>query len=115
MWKSFYMLVLLLLTYLRSWAIPEKLPIMQPFMKFPAILTNPKVHHRVHNSTPLVPIRNQFDLVHTIPSYLRSILILSTHLSLGLPSGIIIIIIIIIIICCKSGYKLWRNPATDFP
>jgi hypothetical protein len=37
-----------LLTYLRSWALPEKLPIVQPFRKFPALLRNPKVHHRVH-------------------------------------------------------------------
>jgi hypothetical protein len=39
-----------LLTYLRSWALPEKLPIMQPFRKLPADLRNPKVHHRVHKS-----------------------------------------------------------------
>jgi hypothetical protein len=26
------------------------------FRKFPAILRNPKVHHRVHNSLPLVPM-----------------------------------------------------------
>jgi hypothetical protein len=32
-----------LLTYLRSWALPEELPIVQPFRKFPAILRNPKV------------------------------------------------------------------------
>jgi hypothetical protein len=41
-------------TYLRSWSLPEKLPIVQPFRKFPAILRNPKVHHRVHNSPALV-------------------------------------------------------------
>jgi hypothetical protein len=77
-----------LLTYLRSWVLPEKLPIVQPFRKLPEILRNPKVHHRVHKSPPLVPILSQLDAVPTIPSYLslRSILILSTHLRLGLPS-----------------------------
>jgi hypothetical protein len=60
------------LTYLRSWALPEKLPIVQPFRKFSAILRNPKIHHRVHKSPPLVPILSQFDPVHTIPSYLSN-------------------------------------------
>jgi hypothetical protein len=46
---------------------------VQPFRKFPAILRNPKVHHRVHKSTPLVPILSQFDPVYTIPSYLSKI------------------------------------------
>jgi hypothetical protein len=59
-----------LLTYVRSWALLEKLPIVQSFRKFPAILRNPKVHHRVHKSPPLVPIRSQFDPVPTIPFYL---------------------------------------------
>jgi hypothetical protein len=53
-----------------------------------SILWNPKVHYRVHKSPPLVPILSHIDPVHTIPSYLRSILVLFTHLRLGLPSGL---------------------------
>jgi hypothetical protein len=64
---------LYLLTYVRSWALPEKLPFVQPFRKFPAILRNPKVQHLVHKSPPLVPILSQFHPVHTIPSYLSKI------------------------------------------
>jgi hypothetical protein len=60
-----------LLTYVWSWALHEKLPIVQPFGKFPAILRNWKVHHRVHKNPPLVPILSQFDPVPTIPSYLK--------------------------------------------
>jgi hypothetical protein len=57
--------------------------------EFTNILWNPKVYYRVHKSPPLVLIVGQINSVHTthrIP--LRSILILSTHLRLGLPSGL---------------------------
>jgi hypothetical protein len=78
-----------LITYLRSSAFPEKLPIAQPFRIFPAILRNPKVHHRVHKSPLLAHILSQFDPVHTIPSYLSKIHFnIVRHLRLGLTSGL---------------------------
>jgi hypothetical protein len=57
--------------------------------ELPSILWNPKVHYRAHKSPSFVPILNQIHPVHTTPSNaVRSILILSTHLHLGLPSGL---------------------------
>jgi hypothetical protein len=56
--------------------------------EFPSILWNPKVHYHVHKSHPLVPILRQINPIHPIPSYLRSILTLFTHLRLGLLSGL---------------------------
>jgi hypothetical protein len=55
--------------------------------EFPSIIWNPKVHYRVHKSRPPVNILSQINPVHTTPFYLRSILKLSSHLRLGLPSG----------------------------
>jgi hypothetical protein len=56
--------------------------------ELPSILRNAKVHYRVHKSPPLVPILNQINPTHIIPSYLRSILILAVHLRLDFPSGL---------------------------
>jgi hypothetical protein len=57
------------------------------------LLRNPKVHYRIHKSPLPVPIFSQIDPVHDPqPTSVRSILILSSHLRLGLsiallPSG----------------------------
>jgi hypothetical protein len=56
--------------------------------ELPSVLWNPKVHYRVHKNPPLVPVLSQINPNHTIPSYLRSSLILSIHLRLGLHSGL---------------------------
>jgi hypothetical protein len=39
-------------------------------------------------SLPLLPSLSQINPVHATPPYLRSILILSSHLRLGLPSSL---------------------------
>jgi hypothetical protein len=56
----------------------------------PRILWNPNVHNRIHKSSPPVPILSQIDPVQAPhPTYRRSILILSSHLRLVLPSGLL--------------------------
>jgi hypothetical protein len=61
------------LIYLRSWALLEKLPIVQPLRNFPAFYGTRRFITNVHKSPPLVPILSQIDPVHTIPSYLSKI------------------------------------------
>jgi hypothetical protein len=57
--------------------------------KIPRILCYPKVHYHIHKCPPPVPILSQLDPVHTpYPTSRRSILILSSHLRLGLPSSL---------------------------
>ena len=59
--------------------------------EIPRISRNPKVHYRTHKRPPSVPILGQPNPVHIPTSHLLEIyiLILSTHLRLGLPSGLL--------------------------
>ena len=55
--------------------------------EIPRILWDPKVHYRIHKCPPLVHILSQLDPVHAPhPTSWRPILILSSHLRMGLSS-----------------------------
>jgi hypothetical protein len=59
-------------------------------LEIPCILWNPKVHYLIHKSPPSVPIlvRSTHTMSHLCHSIsLRSILILSSHLHLGISNG----------------------------
>ena len=58
--------------------------------EIPHILWNPKVHYRIRKCSPHVPVLSQINPVHAPHSTTWwSILILSWHLHLGLPSDLI--------------------------
>ena len=84
---------LTLLTYLLTYSLEQspswKAKRFSASQEIPRILWNPKVHHRIHKRSPSVPILSQLDPVHTPhPTFWISILILSSHLRLDLPSGL---------------------------
>ena len=84
--------ILTVLTYLLSpWsrALLEKLIGSAASQEIPQILWNSKAHYRTHKCMPPLPILSQLHPVPTTPpTSWRSILILSSHLSLGLPNGL---------------------------
>jgi hypothetical protein len=74
---------------LTSWSrdILEKLVVCSA-SQIPRFLWNSTAHYYVRKSPPPVPILSQMHSIHILrPFPLRSILLLSTHLRLGLPSG----------------------------
>ena len=81
-----------LLTYLLTpWSrvLLEKLTGFPANQEIPCILWNLKVYYHTHKRLPPVPILSQLHPVPTTPSHFRrSILILSSHLCLGLPNSL---------------------------
>ena len=80
-----------LLTYLLNpWSrvFLEKLTGSAASREFPRTLWNQKVHRRIHKCPPSVPIQSQLYSVSTPSTSRRTILILSSHLRLGLPNGL---------------------------
>ena len=83
-----YLLTYLLTHLLTPWSrvLLEKQTGFGANQEIPCILWNPKVHHRTHKRPPPVPILSQPRPVPTTPSHF--LLILSSHLRLGLPNGL---------------------------
>jgi hypothetical protein len=80
-----------LLTYVRSWALPEKLPIVQPFRKFPSNFKGTRRFITVFTRA-LHWSRSWASTIQSIPHHsisLRSIVMLSCYLCLCLPSGLL--------------------------
>ena len=81
-----YHLIPYLLTHSIQWSPSWEANRFSVSQEIPRILWNPKVHYRPHKRPPPVPILSQLHPVHT-PHLIswRSILIISSHLRLGLP------------------------------
>jgi len=86
------------------------------------LLWNPKVHYRVQKSPPPVPNLKQTNPIHALPTYLSSILILSSQLRLGLSSGLFpsgfptqILYTILISSCMLHDPCMYKLRSSSFP
>jgi hypothetical protein len=86
----FAYLLTYLLTYLLMDQSPSEANWFIAIQEISRILLNPKVHYHIHNCPPPVSILSQPNPLHTPhQTFWRSTLILSSHLRLGLPSGLV--------------------------
>jgi len=60
--------------------------VLQLCQKIPRVLCNPKVLYGAHNGQPLASILSQINPAHSLPSCLRSTLMLATSLRLAFPN-----------------------------
>jgi hypothetical protein len=80
-----------LLTYLLQVAVlPWESNRFLAGQEIPRLLWNTKVHYRTYKCPPPDPILSHIDPIHALPSHIwRYILILSYHLCLDFPSGLV--------------------------
>ena len=78
-----------LLTYSMEQSPSREANRSSTYQEIPRISCDPTVHYRVYKCSTPVPIFSQFDPVHTPTPHFLKILILSSHLHLGLPIGLL--------------------------
>ena len=86
--QGIYLRILLLTYLLTAWCsvLLEKQTVFADSQDIPHISRNPKVHYRTHKRPPLsLSWASPIQSIYPHPTSWRSILILSTHLRLGLP------------------------------
>jgi hypothetical protein len=72
-----------------SKVLNEKPAVYQPVKKHPILHATPKIHYRVHNSLPLVPVLGQNNQVHVLTAYsLKISFNIIHHLRLRLPNDL---------------------------